>query len=153
MRAESVNVIWEDPRFRNTLRGLNDERIDDLVFPQIQPRSSDVMGWVMAYLGQSPGFENLQLQLWYAENDRDRVMAGGFDAVSKVAENSDCPYIRLNWAASVRDSGGSAIFMLRSGREPCELQVITAAQKPTVDPSGLLNYVAQQYETYIHTSS
>jgi hypothetical protein len=143
---EPVNTIRREPRFRDTLRGLNEERIDDLVFARMQPKASDVICWVIDYLGQTPGFENLQLQLLYVTDGQDRVMSGNIDAVRKIIEIIDGPYAKLNWVSNVLDSGGSAIFKRESGREPCELQVITAAQNPTVDPAGLLNYVVQQYE-------
>lgn len=150
---EPLEVIFSEPLFRDTLRGPEEERVDYLTFARTQPKTSDVMRWVLSHLRQIPELANLKLQLIYVKEDHDRIAVDDFDTINALAEQIGEPYARLNWVASPRDTGGSAIFMRESGREPCELQLITAAEQPTVDPVELLDFVVSQYESSISPMS
>ncbi len=152
-QPEPSRVVVGEPLFRDTLRGPEEERVDYLTFTNMQPESSDVMKWLLSYLGQILETSSLKLQLIYVKSDQDYIADGDLDNINALIDDISGSYARLNWVIDPRDTGCSAIFMRESGREPCELQLITATKGSTVNPAGILDFITSQYESSLPTKS
>lgn len=126
------------------------DRIDQIVFSGDDPTPQEVFGILVGFFREHPALPRLRFEL--IQFIGGVVAEPSLDIVQVALEKPFTDKVpRLNWWGSTHQDAdaGSAIFVSAdpSISRPTELQIVTAKDRPTVDPEAITAHILQAYSS------